>query len=175
MWNENGFIEKFKAGQHLILTGGSPLKQQGALTALIEMFIGRYGFKPYIEVENETVLMPNAEFAKYVDCWNNSPKLANSTMKIRVRYKPDIISATAALPNSWFKFVIAAESDWDEIEENFLKPGLIRKDQIVVMPEGQTREELQPHYDIAVNMAVKHNIRFSDRMHITIWNKKVGV
>ena len=43
------------------------------------------------------------------------------------------------------------------------------------MPEGMTREELQQHYLIVVDMACKHNVRMTDRLHVTIWNKKTGV
>ena len=47
--------------------------------------------------------------------------------------------------------------------------------QIVLMPEGQTRKELEKTREFTVNLAVRKNVRFSDRMHITLWDKKVGV
>jgi len=168
-------VEKYRAGQRLVLTGGSPLKQQVNLIPFIQAVIRRFGFKPYIEIENEAVLKPDPGLTPYIDQWNNSPKLRNSQMPEKARYKPEILKFTAELPNSWFKFVVSAESDWEEIEKDFLKPGIVRRDQIVLMPEGQTRLELQAHYQDVVNICVRESIRFTDRLHITIWDKKTGV
>ena len=168
-------IEKFRNGQHLILTGGSPLKQQEQLIKFIDTFITKYKFKPFIEIENEGVLVPNKFFIPYVNQWNNSPKLANSGMKERVRYKPEVIKQLSNFENSWFKFVVEKDEDWDEINEYFLRPALIAKGQIILMPQGQTQEELNISRPIAADMAIKYGVRFSDRLHVTIWNKKTGV
>lgn len=165
--------ERLKAGQHLVLTGGSPLKQQKRLISFIQSFIARYGFKPYIEIENEGVLFPVPEFEQLVDCWNNSPKLANSGMKERVRLKPDVIKHLNNLENSWFKFVIASQEDWEEIKNDYLP--LISKEQVILMPEGITQDELNERREFVAEMAVKYGVRFSDRLHITIWNCKTGV
>lgn len=175
MIEDNGMVERFRNGQHLILTGGSPLKQEKGLIALVKGFVNKFGFKPIIEIENETVRVPSPELIDIVDYWNNSPKLENSGMKERVRYKPEAIKAVASLPNSYFKFVVVKEEEWKEIEKYFIEPGLIKKSQIVLMPEGQTREELQKHYEATVNIAVKENVRMCDRLHVTIWNKQTGV
>jgi organic radical activating enzyme len=65
--------------------------------------------------------------------------------------------------------------DWNEINEVFLLPKLIKKHQIILMPEGCSREEIKKHQEIAVEMAVRHNVRYSDRLHIQLWDKAVGV
>lgn len=175
MFESIDLITKFKAGQHLILTGGSPLKQQRRLVAFIEAFINKYGFIPYIEIENESVLMPDADLAAFISCWNNSPKLANSGMKERARYKPEVIKDLTQRPNSWFKFVVANESDWEEIKRDYLDSGLIQRNQIIIMPEGQTQEELSKTREMAADIAIREGVRFTDRLHVTIWNKKTGV
>jgi 7-carboxy-7-deazaguanine synthase len=174
LFEENGFIEKFKNGQHLILTGGSPLKQQRKLVAFISQFVIKYGFKPYIEVENEAVLMPDSQFSSLVDQWNNSPKLANSGMKLRARVKPEVIKLMSVLPNSWFKFVIQTEAEWEEIVQDYF-PHIKSIDQIILMPEGQTQEELSKTREIVADLAIKKGVKFTDRLHVTIWNKKTGV
>ena len=172
MWEENGVIESFKNGQHLVLTGGSPLKQQQSLLNLILKFIEKYGFKPYIELENECVLMPG-EIVKYVDCWNNSPKLNNSGMKRLSRWHPDVLEYVSSLSNSWFKFVVESTAEWEEIEKDFLP--YIKKEQIIIMPEGENQEQLNKTRSVAAEMAVKYNVRMTDRLHVTIWDKKTGV
>jgi organic radical activating enzyme len=167
--------DKLKAGQHLILTGGSPLLQQSKLIKFIHAFIDHAGFKPYIEIENECVLLPDDEIIPLIDCWNNSPKLENSGNSRFNRYDPDIIRDTALLTNSWFKFVITERCDWAEIEEEFLEPGLIRRNQIILMPEGTTREELTAHTEMVVELAIRENVLYRSREHITLWNKMTGI
>ena len=166
-------INKFRNGQSLILTGGSPLKQQDALLKFIYAFIEKYHFKPHIQIENEGVLMPNENLVDFIDIWNNSPKLSNSGMKFRARFKPLVISYLSSRPNSWFKFVIANKSDWEEIENDYLP--LIKKEQIILMPEGVTQDELTKNREFVADMAIANQVRYSDRMHIILWNKKVGV
>jgi organic radical activating enzyme len=159
----------------MILTGGSPLKQERRLINFLNEFEYRYGFLPYTEVENEAVLMPSEEFVDLVSWWNNSPKLANSGMKERVRIKPEVLKFMGEQPNAVFKFVVSSEQDWEEIERDFIKPGYIPRGAIVIMPEGQTQEELSKTREMAADMAIKQQVRFTDRLHVTIWNKKTGV
>jgi organic radical activating enzyme len=173
MFEQNDMISKFKDGQSFVLTGGSPLKQQEQVIEFIEAFIEKYGFKPYIQIENESVLMADTRLEKYIDCWNNSPKLANSGMKERVRLHPIVISQLAAQKNSWFKFVIATEDDWDEIEKDYLP--FMNRSQIILMPEGVTQEELSKNRKWVAEMAIQHRVRYSDRLHIVLWNKKTSV
>ena len=175
MFENIDLITKFKKGQHLILTGGSPLKQQRNLVAFLNAFKDKYQFTPYIEVENETVLMPDPDFEMFVACWNNSPKLQNSGMKTRARYKPEVVKHMAKQSNSWFKFVVDSEMSWDEINEFYLKPGLIKREQVIIMPEGQKQEQLAKTRELAADIAIREGVRFSDRLHITIWDKKTGV
>ncbi len=173
LWEEKDVILRLRSGHHLVLTGGSPLLQQESLAMLIRTFIRKYGFKPFIEIENECTLKPR--IARYVDLWNNSPKLSNSGMKRERRYHPDILKTLSRLSGSYFKFVIRSEDDWQEIMDDFLSPRIIKRDQVVIMPEGQSREEMRKRYQFIVDLSCRENIRMTDRLHITIWNKKKGV
>jgi 7-carboxy-7-deazaguanine synthase len=168
------FKEKYEFHrQHLVLTGGSPLKQQDMIIEFVAAFKKRFGFKPYIEIENECVLKPEIDLIRLVDCWNNSPKLSNSGMKDKVRIKPEILVFMNKLRNSWFKFVVSDPGDWIEIERDFLPH--IDREKIILMPEGQTQIELLEVREKVAEIAVQQQVRFSDRLHITIWDKKTGV
>jgi len=169
------FIYQLSKGQHLVLTGGSPLLQQVSLIDFLNEFIERFGFKPFIEVENECVIKPMPRMVGLVDCWNNSPKLENSKNPFEKRWKPEVIHYMSQLPNSWFKFVVSSEEDWNEIDVGFLMPQLIRKDQVILMPEGATRVELDLHKSIAFELAVENSVRYATREHIVLWDKKTGV
>lgn len=168
-------IEDLRKGAHFVLTGGSPLRQQKALKLFIDKFKEVHSFVPYIEVENECTLLPDPGFAGYVKCWNNSPKLENSGNITTFRYQPDVIKKTAQLPNSWFKFVITSTDDWKEIERDFLEQELIKREQIILMPEGATREELEYNREMVMDLCIRENVRYSDRLHILLWNRKTGV
>lgn len=175
LFEEMGVIEDLRGGHHLILTGGSPLKQQNQLIKFLEEFQLKYDFLPYIEIENEAVLIPKPEMFFLVNQWNNSPKLENSGMKERARYKPEILRELSEYPNSWFKFVIAEESDWDELKKDFLDTELIRSSQVILMPEGSTDEELDKKKQFVIDLCMKHNLIFSSRLQVDIWNQSVGV
>lgn len=166
-------INKLKNGQSIVLTGGSPLLQQTQLFEFIQLFIDRYGFKPYIQIENECTLLCTIQFEKLIDCWNNSPKLSNSGMKERVRLKPNIIRYLSGLQNSWFKFVITNKNDWFEIERDYLPH--MKRSQIILMPEGVTQDELNKNREFVADMAIENGVRYCDRLHVVLWNKKTGV
>jgi len=167
--------EKLEMGQHLVITGGSPLLQQKRLLEFLRAFSCKFEFRPFIEIENECVLLPDPILNEYISCWNNSPKLASSGIELVKRWKPEVISFMSDQPNSWFKFVISKESDWEEIDSCFLVPRLIKREQIILMPEGADRITLSKNRDIALQMAVNHGVRYSDRLHIVAWDRKVGV
>ena len=166
---------KLSEGQHLVFTGGSPLKQQDRLIVFINEFIKVYGFKPFIEVENECAVIPLPAFVKRVDCWNNSPKLSNSGNLQLIRYQPNILQHMSSLSNSWFKFVISAQEDWNEIQKDFLDTGLLRKEQVILMPLGGSRQELEENREGVVEIAVNNNVRYSTREHVVLWDILTGV
>lgn len=173
--HQRPLIAKFEEGQHLVITGGSPLLQQKPLILFLKEFLKRYRFLPYIEIENECTLFPGSELVDMVSCWNNSPKLMSCGMPQKAYYKPEILLQLSQLKNSWFKFVIKEELDWLEIEEYYLETGFIDRSQVVLMPEGINRGELRETRLKTLNLAIKHNVRFTDREHIVIWNKQTGV
>lgn len=170
-----GLINKLIHGQHLVITGGSPLLQQYRLATFLREFVHRYGFKPFIELENECSMMPMAALVSLVDCWNNSPKLNNSGIPASRRINPSVIETMSGMNNSWFKFVVDSERDWEEIAYTFINTGLINQNQIILMPKGSSREELEANREMVVQMAIEHRVRYSTREHIVLWDKQKGV
>jgi 7-carboxy-7-deazaguanine synthase len=171
---DSGAIRQFERGQHLVITGGSPLLQQVPLINFLYAFSERFGFMPYVEVENECVLHPN-ELVSIVSCWNNSPKLSSSGNRMDHRFLPDVIREMSKIVNSWFKFVITGPEDWDEIRTLFINSGYIRREQIILMPEGMTRVEIAAHADMVVEIAIREGVLYRSREHIVLWDKKTGV
>jgi len=171
----SGLAGKLMDGQHLVITGGSPLRQQIRLCRFLQALAEVTGIVPFVEVENECVIFPVGTLINQVTLWNNSPKLSNSGVPTALRYKPELIQLMSLLDGSWFKFVIEKTSDWDEIESEFLNPSLIRREQIILMPCGSTRMELEEKREMVVGLAVKEGVRYCSREHIVLWNKKIGV
>jgi len=165
-------IGRLKEGQHLVFTGGSPLLQQKQLVRFIKLFIDRYDFKPFIEVENECIIEPSSDLIIYVDTWNNSPKLSSSG---KLECRCDIIKIMSVLSDSWFKFAISDDRDWQEIEEVFLKPALISKNKVILMPIGKTKSQLLQPNLIVSDICIKNNVKFSMRQHIELYDDMIGV
>lgn len=175
LMNSTMIIPKLQEGQHLIITGGSPLLQQEALAAFLNEFYMRYSFMPYVEIENECTKSLDGALVHWIQQWNNSPKLSNSGLLANKRIRPEILKTLDRWEDSWFKFVVSCEEDWKEIQRDFLDRGLISKDKVILMPQGATREELEKNRETVVNMAIQHGVRFSDRLHVELWSDKKGV
>ena len=171
----SGAVSRLKDGHHFVITGGSPLLQQDRLISFLTEFIIQFGFIPYIEIENECTIMPNQRLIDLVSCWNNSPKLSSSQNPFELRYRPQILRTLSSLQNSWFKFVVSSEADWEEIENGFISPGLIKKNQIILMPLGATKKELEMNRTIVVDIAIENGVRYASREHIILWDKKTGI
>lgn len=170
-----GVIDRFREGEHLVITGGAPLLQADAVVKFIEEFEREFNFIPFIQVENECTIDPPEKLINYVSCWNNSPKLKNAEVEQYKRYKPRVIKKMSSIDNSWFKFVVGSLEDWDEIEMYYLKPKLIKKDQIILMPKGYCQDELSETRLMVAELAIEKNVKFSDRLQITLYNTKVSV
>lgn len=177
LMEESGTIDFLKNGAHLVITGGSPLLQQEQIVLFHDEFCKKYGFKPFVEIENECVLMPSPDMLSIVEQWNCSPKLSNSLQEKEEIYHPEVIKALnkGAYYRTDYKFVVSSDEDWDEIDEWYIKTGLISKEDIILMPEGETQAELKRTRERMADLAIKEGMRFCDRLHITIWDKRTGV
>lgn len=159
---------------HLVITGGSPLLQQDALIDFLDYFMSTYHFIPIIEMENECTIKAKEELLIKVFCWNNSPKLSNSGVRFEDRFKYDALIQMRNTANSWFKFVINSPADIQEIKRTYIAQKIIRQDQVILMPEGATREELNSKRTMVAQWALVNGFMYSDRLQVILWNDKVG-
>lgn len=179
IYEREGVTARLQRGHHLVITGGSPLKQQKSLVAFLQRFSQRTGFRPFIEMENECVLVPDDYLLETVSHWNNSPKLTNASGNSgKVTFFPkaiDCFNRPEVYGTVSWKFVISHEKDWQEINDNYILPGLIRKEEVLLMPCGASREELEHTRELTIGLAVENDVRFMDRLHIVTWDRKTGV
>ena len=159
-------LQQLRDGAHLVITGGEPLLQQDQLAGLLD-YLKENGAEPYTEVETNGTIASQLDLDQY----NVSPKLSNSGVLQRDRYKLEVLKALSS-HHSQFKFVISREDDWKEIEDDF---SFIPAEKIWLMPAGEDQSKLAITRPIAVELAKKHGVNYSDRLQIVVWNRKTGV
>jgi organic radical activating enzyme len=154
--------------KRLVITGGEPLLQAPALARLLNLL-------PAVTVEIETNGTTRASPALdiRIDQFNVSPKLAHSGNPAELALIPERLDAYATDPRAWFKFVIAAPADLDEVlalrDRYRFKP-----DHVFLMPEGTDSETLRDREQWLAPLCVEHGFRMSDRLHIHLFGDTRG-
>ncbi len=162
----------------IIFTGGEPLMHHRdyVLINTIEYFTSR-GHKVYFET-NGTVHIDFNKFDTYKTVsFSMSVKMSASGEKIEHRWKPDVVNDYLKYTkDSYFKFVLSKQSIEDEANEvfEFLKDvptfGIV-----YCMPLGETSDEVNTNAQPVYEFALKHGFRYSDRLHIRVYNDLRGV
>lgn len=148
----------------LVISGGEPLLQAKALTAFVDEWEGPIdietnGTRPPLDTDRDIT---------YV-C---SPKLNSSG----VRWNPKHNKTIDALyeHGAHFKFVIGSAADAAEAEE-FIEYHDLDHDCVWFMPEGTTTTEMNRNVEATVTAAILNGVRYSDRLHVRIWEDARGV
>jgi organic radical activating enzyme len=154
--------------KRLVITGGEPLLQAGALAQLLE-------YLPDMQVEietNGTVPAP-ARLDIRVDQYNVSPKLAHSGNPADLALIPERLDAFASDPRAFFKFVIAGPGNVDEVlalqRRYRFRPG-----HVFLMPEGTDSATLHEREAWLSELCLEHGFRLSDRLHIHLYGDTRG-
>ena len=154
--------------KRLVITGGEPLLQAPALARLLELL-------PDVTVEIETNGTTKASPALdiRIDQFNVSPKLAHSGNPADLALIPERLDAYATDPRAWFKFVIAAPADLDEVlalRDHYR----FKRDHVFLMPEGTDSATLRAREQWLAPLCVEHGFRMSDRLHIHLFGDTRG-
>lgn len=155
--------------RRLVLTGGEPLLQQKALPALLRLLP-----EHAVEMETNGTILPDEDLLRHIGQFNVSPKLPHAGNDAARAWKPEILRRLAETGKAWFKFVAACEQDITGILRLAPQAG-IPTERILIMPLGASRKELDALRPQMVEWCLRHGLRFSDRLHISIWDSKKGV
>lgn len=155
--------------RNIVFTGGEPLLQQPALTALCDALGPGY----HVEIETNGTVALTAPFSRRVGQLNLSPKLSHSGNSEADRLKPDILAAYARDPRAWFKFVVAQPQDIEEIDA-LAAAHEIPADRILLMPEGVTSAGLRERMVWLAPSCLARGYRMSDRLHIHLYGDTRG-
>lgn len=169
-------IKMLENGAHLVITGGEPMMHQQAIIDYLKWLREFRDVWPIVEIETNGTVEPIEKFPMgWVHYWNVSPKLPNSGMPYERRVNEVALKRLSHSPahnKTIFKFVISNEQDLIAMDEEY---GFLPKNQIMLMPAGDTIESLSKTRPMVVELCKKFGFRFSDRLHISIWDKKTGV
>ena len=157
--------------KHLVISGGEPLMQQRQLIPLLQALKGLGWF---IEVETNGTLVPKPEFVEWIDQINCSPKLEGefSGESEEIRIVPKALEALIQTKKVNFKFVICEASDIKQVMALKERFGL---DEIRLMPECRTNEEMKAKEKWVRFMAEKFDMIYCTRLSIEISGTKRGV
>lgn len=159
--------------KRIILTGGEPMIQQDRLIELMTAL--RSSDNDYIfEIETNGTFEPSKEFETLINQYNVSLKLSNSGDKKGLRIKSESVEYFAGNTKSNFKFVVDNLQDLTEIEE-LIKEFHIQSNQVILMPQARTREELLNKQSEVIEICKNRGFSFSDRLHIRVYGDKQGV
>jgi len=174
---ENEF-EKIGYKPHMVITGGEPLMYHSDKTfyEVVEWLVEE-GVQITFET-NGTVEIDFDAYPAYRSCiFALSLKLANSGEATSKRIAPQALKNLQKYSKETFlKFTIdktlVDTSAIDEINEI---RALLPKLEVFCMPVGESRDTIWKNDKAVFAFCMKHNFRYSDRLHIRVFDTTQGV
>lgn len=159
--------------RNVVWTGGEPLLHQPDLFEAMRRLRAvdaRYWF----EVETNGTLVPDEPLDRMVEQYNVSPKLAGAEVAQRLREKPEALQFFSRCNRAYFKFVVTAPPDIDEVVSLAARYE-IAPERIYLMPEGTDDEQLRAHGAWVAEQCLRLGYNFTDRLHVRLWGNRRGV
>ena len=163
---------------HIVITGGEPLMYHSdkVFYEVIERLVSE-GIEITFET-NGTIEIDFEKYPAYKSCiFALSLKLANSGEPMEKRIVPKALhSIRDNAKEAFLKFTIDAQlvetSAKDEIEAiREILPELT----VYCMPVGESRDTIWKNDKAVFQFCMKHNFRYSDRLHIRVFDTTQGV
>ena len=161
----------------IVITGGEPLMhwKNKDFQNLIAYYVSR-GHKVTIETNASLDIEFTRKYQKEI-IFSMSVKLSNSGEPEEKRINLDnITKIIEETENSYFKFVIDKNSiNETEHEIDSILNQLPYYANVYLMPMGDTITELEKNAKTVMEMCMGKNFKYSDRLHIRIWDNQPGV
>ncbi len=169
--------------RHVVLTGGEPM-----VAAQLPPLARRLSMAGcHVTIETAATVLPGEIPC---DLASLSPKLASSTPDVEVdsawaarheaqRWRPQIVAQWIRQYDWQLKFVVSRPEDLVEVHgmitqlEEELGHAL-PADQILLMPEGKTSEELRLRQQWLVEVCKANGFRLCHRLHVELFGNKRG-
>ena len=179
-------ILSYEQADHVVFTGGEPMIHEESVVLLDEL--ADYGYHTTVET-NGTIHRDAA-----INLASISPKLASSTPTAerdpkgdgewadrhdQRRIDMDALSALVDSYDSQLKFVVTGRDDMAEIESLIERvreatSTTVPDEDVLLMPEGMTREELNEKRNNIAELAMEYGYRYTPRLHVDLWNDAPG-
>ena len=106
-----------------------------------------------------------------------SVKLSNSGEPYAKRVKPDVfIDIASHARESFFKFTVDKVHIGSELEEEIEKiVAYVPHEPVYCMPLGGSKTEVEANTEAVIEFCKRKGYRYSDRLHIRIWDQNKGV
>jgi len=171
---------KTKPANHVVLTGGEPMVAKG----ISELAENLKNLNKHLTIETAATVLPDGVAC---DLASLSPKLSNSTPRSgeiergRIekhdarRLRPDIIDAWMADYDYQLKFVVASQTDLDEIDDLLGRLKITpMAHKVLLMPEGVTTESLSERDALIVAHCKQRGFRYCRRLHVDLFGNTPG-
>lgn len=156
------------APNRLVITGGEPLLQGAALARLVSLLPAMH-----IEIETNGTVAPHTALDALVHQYNVSPKISHSGNPADLALIPERLTAWAADPRAFFKFVVASPDDIDEVAA-LQSTYTIASERLFLMPEGRSSDILRERSAWLAEICAARGWRLTDRLHIHLWGDTRG-
>ena len=160
----------------IVITGGEPLIYWKDIE--FQKFLHYYisaGYKITIETNASISINLTQEWHKKI-LFSMSVKLSNSGESLSKRININTLTNIINLNNdSYLKFVVNKNSlDTASIEiDDLLKQ--LPKCEVYLMPMGDSANDIDKNSLSVINLCLEKGFKYSDRLHIRVWNNKRGV
>ncbi|WP_200530919.1 7-carboxy-7-deazaguanine synthase QueE [Halorubrum sp. LN27] len=179
-------VRSYEQADHVVLTGGEPLIHEESVRLLDELSDAGY----HTTVETNGTIHRDAA----IDLASVSPKLSSSAPTPERDPKGDgewaerheerriDVDALAALVDDYesqLKFVVTDGDDLPEIAAvvdrvREASTTGVRDDEVLLMPEGMTRDQLDRTRNEVAELAIEYGYRYTPRLHVDLWNDAKG-
>lgn len=171
--------------EHLVITGGEPLLGwQRAYPELLEQPKMKKLKDITFETNGTQKLQP--DFKLYLYKWTHkkgyhnltfsvSPKLSVSGELREEAIRPDIVREYEDLGHTYLKFVVATKDDVNEaleVIELYKKEGF--GGHVYLMPVGGVESVYTLNNRTVAELAMKHGLRYSDRLQVPLFKNEWG-
>ena len=173
--------------EHLVITGGEPLLgwqraypdllDNPKMAGLKEITFETNGTQKLTEEFKEYLVkwqMPNMDFAREVT-FSVSAKLPCSGEKWEEAILPEVVCEYEDFGTAYLKFVIATEQDFADAEcaiAAYRTAGF--KGHIYLMPVGGVESVYAMNNKNVALLAMKHGLRYSDRLQVPLFKNEWG-
>jgi len=162
----------------VVFTGGEPLlhANDSVLVAFVEYLISHHHRVTF--ETNSAVAVDFERYRVYKSCvYALSVKLSNSGEPYSKRVRPEIFNSIIIhADESFFKFTVDAaglENGLNEEIEEIV--AVAEKTDVTCMPKGGSKEEVESNTQAVIAYCKAKGFRYSDRLHIRIWDQNKGV